>query len=134
MYTFIGILLLSGYLPVPRRRMFWEQQKDMQNILVADALSRDSSSRPVNTKTQRLLIFTFIFVEPFEVSIVLEGPCGVGDVASVAAAGIYSVELEKLIAKVCVSVGSAVSPPFCSLSEGLIKLFPANIDEARLGV
>ncbi|KAJ8947602.1 hypothetical protein NQ318_010114 [Aromia moschata] len=41
MYAFIGILLLSGYLPVPRRRMFWEQRKDTQNILVADALSRD---------------------------------------------------------------------------------------------
>ncbi|KAJ8954604.1 hypothetical protein NQ318_003136 [Aromia moschata] len=41
MYAFISILLLSGYLPVPRRRMFWEQRKDTQNILVADALSRD---------------------------------------------------------------------------------------------
>ncbi|KAJ8932707.1 hypothetical protein NQ318_011140 [Aromia moschata] len=41
MYAFIGILLLSVYLPVPRRRMFWEQRKNTQNILVADALSRD---------------------------------------------------------------------------------------------
>ncbi|KAJ8937187.1 hypothetical protein NQ318_012741 [Aromia moschata] len=41
MHPFIGILLLSGHLPVPRRRMFWEQRKDTQNILVADALSRD---------------------------------------------------------------------------------------------
>ncbi|KAJ8961867.1 hypothetical protein NQ318_021485 [Aromia moschata] len=41
MYAFIGILMLSGYLPVPRRQMFWEQRKDTQNILVADALSRD---------------------------------------------------------------------------------------------
>ncbi|KAJ8960446.1 hypothetical protein NQ318_013730 [Aromia moschata] len=41
MHALIGILLLSGYLPVPRRRMSWEQRKNTQNILVTDALSRD---------------------------------------------------------------------------------------------
>lgn len=38
---FFGILLLSGYVSVPRRRMFWETRKDSHNDLVANAMSRD---------------------------------------------------------------------------------------------
>lgn len=39
--AFVGILLLSGYVPVPRRRMFWERERDANNVLVTEALSRD---------------------------------------------------------------------------------------------
>lgn len=39
--AFVGILLLSGYVPLPRRRMFWEREKDANNVLVREALSRD---------------------------------------------------------------------------------------------
>ncbi|KAJ8943508.1 hypothetical protein NQ318_016288 [Aromia moschata] len=38
MYAFIGILLLNGYLHMPRRRMFWEKRIYMQNILFAHYL------------------------------------------------------------------------------------------------
>lgn len=41
MKNFFGIFLLSGYMPVPRRRMFWENSSDSHNDLVCDALSRD---------------------------------------------------------------------------------------------
>ncbi|XP_071051377.1 piggyBac transposable element-derived protein 1-like [Onthophagus taurus] len=40
LYTFIGILLLSGYVPLPRRRMYWEQSEDVHNVLVANAMRR----------------------------------------------------------------------------------------------
>lgn len=38
---FIAILILSGYVQLPRRRMYWEQAKDTHNSLVANAMSRD---------------------------------------------------------------------------------------------
>lgn len=38
---FFAILLLSGYVPVSRRRMFWENAKDTHNVLAAEALSRN---------------------------------------------------------------------------------------------
>ncbi|XP_044763683.1 piggyBac transposable element-derived protein 3-like [Coccinella septempunctata] len=41
MKSFFGILLLSGYIPLPRRRMYWENSKDSHNNLVVNALSRD---------------------------------------------------------------------------------------------
>lgn len=41
MYCFIGILILSGYAPLPRRRMYWESNKDTHNILVADSMRRN---------------------------------------------------------------------------------------------
>ena len=40
-YVFLAILLLSGYVPLPRRRMFWEKDADCQNPAVADAMSRN---------------------------------------------------------------------------------------------
>lgn len=39
--AFIGVLILSGYMPIPRRRMFWEKEQDSHNDLVANAISRD---------------------------------------------------------------------------------------------
>lgn len=39
--AFLGILILSGYLGVSRRRMYWENSKDTHNTLVAEAISRD---------------------------------------------------------------------------------------------
>lgn len=39
--AFIGVCLLSGYVQVPRRRMYWEREKDGHNELVAEAISRD---------------------------------------------------------------------------------------------
>lgn len=39
--SFIGVLLLSGYVQVPRRRMLWEREQDTNNTLVAESISRD---------------------------------------------------------------------------------------------
>lgn len=41
MRAFFGILLLSGYVSVPRRRMYWEVSSDSRNEMVAGALSRN---------------------------------------------------------------------------------------------
>ncbi|KAK9704389.1 Transposase IS4 [Popillia japonica] len=41
MKRFFGILLLSGYNHVSRRRMYWESSVDTHNKLVSNALSRD---------------------------------------------------------------------------------------------
>ena len=41
MKCFFGILLLSGYCSVSRRRMYWEKTEDCHNKLVAETLSRD---------------------------------------------------------------------------------------------
>jgi DNA excision repair protein ERCC-6 len=38
---FLGIILLSGYVSVPRRRMFWEQRTDARNVFVSAAMRRD---------------------------------------------------------------------------------------------
>ena len=37
----MGILLLSGYRPVPARRMYWSSDEDVRSDFVADAISRD---------------------------------------------------------------------------------------------
>ena len=37
----LGILLLSGYRPVPARRMYWSSDEDVRSDFVADAISRD---------------------------------------------------------------------------------------------
>lgn len=39
--AFIGVLVLSGYVPVPRRKMFWERERDANNKLVTDSIPRD---------------------------------------------------------------------------------------------
>jgi len=36
---FFAILLVSGYVPLPRRRMFWEHSPDVCNIAVGSAMS-----------------------------------------------------------------------------------------------
>lgn len=41
MRTFVGILLLSGYVPLPRRKLFWQSQPDTHNEMVSKAMSRD---------------------------------------------------------------------------------------------
>lgn len=41
MYCFFGILILSGYIPLPRRRMFWEQAEDSHNELVSNSMRRN---------------------------------------------------------------------------------------------
>lgn len=41
MYCFIGILILSGYAPLPRRRMYWESNEDTHNVLVAKSMRRN---------------------------------------------------------------------------------------------
>lgn len=38
---FIGVLLLSGFVSLPRRRMYWERSKDAHNELVSQAMSRN---------------------------------------------------------------------------------------------
>jgi hypothetical protein len=40
-YCFIGILLLSGYAPLPRRRMYWEENEDTHNVLVSKSIRRN---------------------------------------------------------------------------------------------
>ena len=39
--AFFGILILSGYNQLPRRRMYWEKQEDVHNKLVSDTMSRN---------------------------------------------------------------------------------------------
>ncbi|KAH8040172.1 hypothetical protein HPB51_009550 [Rhipicephalus microplus] len=41
MKSFLGILLLSGYVPVPRRQMLWENSRDSHNELIANSMRRD---------------------------------------------------------------------------------------------
>lgn len=41
LYCFIGILFLSGYVPLPRRRMFWEENDDSHNLLVSKSMRRN---------------------------------------------------------------------------------------------
>nr|CAI5855932.1 unnamed protein product [Callosobruchus analis] len=38
---FLGVLLLSGYSPHPRRSMYWENCRDTHNVLVSEAISRN---------------------------------------------------------------------------------------------
>ena len=35
MQTILGILLYSGYVPLPYRKMYWEQQQDVNKLLYA---------------------------------------------------------------------------------------------------
>ena len=37
--AFLAVLLLSGYVPLPRRRMYWEQASDVRNEAVTGAMS-----------------------------------------------------------------------------------------------
>ncbi len=39
--TFIGILFVSGYCCVPRRRLYWQKQPDVYNELIAGSMHRD---------------------------------------------------------------------------------------------
>ncbi|KAK9688210.1 Transposase IS4 [Popillia japonica] len=39
--SFLGILLLSGYVCLPRREMYWENSKDTKNDVVSGAMSRN---------------------------------------------------------------------------------------------
>lgn len=41
MYVFLGILYLSGYVLLPRKKMFWETADDVRNILVSNAMRRN---------------------------------------------------------------------------------------------
>ena len=41
MRTFIGILLLSGYCSVSRRRLYWSNEPDTHNILVVNSMRRN---------------------------------------------------------------------------------------------
>ncbi|KAJ8942181.1 hypothetical protein NQ318_002855 [Aromia moschata] len=38
---FLGVLLVSGYSSVSRRRMYWENSEDSKNILISNAIRRD---------------------------------------------------------------------------------------------
>lgn len=39
--TFLAVLLVSGYSPLPRRKMYWSQDEDVRNIAVTSAIGRD---------------------------------------------------------------------------------------------
>lgn len=39
--AFIGVMILSGYVQVPRRKLYWEKGRDTHNSLVSEAISRD---------------------------------------------------------------------------------------------
>ncbi|KAF2901515.1 hypothetical protein ILUMI_04673 [Ignelater luminosus] len=41
MLVFISILYISGYVPVPRRRIFWEGRPDTKNGLVSNSMRRN---------------------------------------------------------------------------------------------
>lgn len=38
--AFLGVLILSGYVQIPRHRMFWERESDFHNSLVSNAITR----------------------------------------------------------------------------------------------
>lgn len=38
---FIGVILLSGYAPLPRRRMYWESNEDTHDVLIAKSMRRN---------------------------------------------------------------------------------------------
>lgn len=40
-YTFLGILYLTGYVPLPRKRMYWENSDDVHNSLVSNSMRRN---------------------------------------------------------------------------------------------
>lgn len=40
-YVVLGVLILSGYCSVPRRRMYWEQRQDTNNTLITRSISRN---------------------------------------------------------------------------------------------
>ena len=48
MKTFIGILVLSGYVQVPRRSMYWERNEDAYNPFVASSMRRDRFTKILN--------------------------------------------------------------------------------------
>ena len=39
--VFLGILIVSGYHPMPRRRMYWSQSPDVHNDAISSAMRRD---------------------------------------------------------------------------------------------
>jgi hypothetical protein len=39
--TFLAILLTSGYVTLPRRRMYWEQKNDVHNTAISSAMARN---------------------------------------------------------------------------------------------
>lgn len=41
LYTFVGILLLSGYVLLLRRRMYWEEIENVHNVLVSNSMRRN---------------------------------------------------------------------------------------------
>jgi len=41
---FLSILMLSGYVPLPRRFMYWEAEGDAHNSMVSRAMSRNKFS------------------------------------------------------------------------------------------
>ncbi|XP_045475400.1 piggyBac transposable element-derived protein 3-like [Harmonia axyridis] len=41
MITFVGIMLMSGYHPLPYRRLYWKQDPDVHSHLVSDAIRRN---------------------------------------------------------------------------------------------
>ena len=40
-HCFIGILILSGYNPLPSKRLYWDMKDDTHNNMVADSMRRD---------------------------------------------------------------------------------------------
>ena len=41
-YCFLGILLVSGYHPVPYRRLYWSKEDDVHNLLVSENIRRNT--------------------------------------------------------------------------------------------
>lgn len=39
--AFLGVLILSGYVSLPSRRMYWEKEIDTHSVLVSEAISRN---------------------------------------------------------------------------------------------
>ena len=39
--SFLAILVVSGYCPLPSRRMFWQEEEDCRNVLVSEAMRRN---------------------------------------------------------------------------------------------
>ena len=48
MKTFIGVLVLSGYVSVPRRSMYWEKNEDAFNPFISSNMRRDRFTKILN--------------------------------------------------------------------------------------
>ena len=58
--SFVSLLLHSDYVPLPRRRMYWEIDDDDQNILVKNTMSRNKFDSIMQTYISQITIIVML--------------------------------------------------------------------------